>query len=307
MTFTGAATLQVTDGSTAQATFIRPVNAVELSTSVALICGEYVFEVYSDTSDSALSAAWISVSPHASTPGSYTFDVDSTVDNTLLTTQATQDFTVHVKAYLQDYTSVVTYTSKVVQIVAATCDCTALAWDDATISTPSIGVNIGSTETIPLPVANTAARSTNAAFDNCYQSSNDCGIGGSFQAGSIKYDDGVTVGGTTLPSWITFSSTGNSVQTVVISPPDGTYNGAHTLYATMTTDNGPDKTYTAITFTVTCTLTSYVMPATPTDPTFDLGYIVYAVPTTIDLSTLAYTEAPTCGYTITTAITWTGL
>ena len=108
-----------------------------------------------------------------------------------------------------DYTDRITYTSKDVRIVAATCVCTALAWDDATISTPSIGVNIGSAETIPLPAANTGARSTNAAFDSCYQSSNDCTTGGSFQAGSIKYDDGVTVGGTTLPTWITFSSTGN--------------------------------------------------------------------------------------------------
>ena len=86
----------------------------------------------------------------------------------------------YIKAYLDDYTNIVTYTSKTVKVVAATCDCTALAWDDATISTPSIGVNIGSAETIPLPAANTGARSTNAAFDNCYQSSNDCGIGGSF-------------------------------------------------------------------------------------------------------------------------------
>ena len=49
------------------------------------------------------------------------------------------------------------------------------------------------------------------------------------------------------------------------------------------------------------------MPSTPTEPTFDLSYIVYATPMTIDLSTLAYTENPTCGYTITTAITWTGI
>ena len=233
--------------------------------------------------------------------------MDTTVDGTLVTTQAQQDFTVHVKAYLVDYTDVKTYTSKVIRVVAATCDCSALAWDDATISTPSIGVNIGSTETLPLPVANTAARATNAAFDHCYQSSNDCATTGSFQAGSVKYDDGVTAGGTTLPGWISFSSSGSSVQTVVISPPDGTYNGQHTLFATYTTDNGPDHTYTALTFTVTCTLTSYTMPSTPAEPTFDLSYIVYADPMIIDLSTLSYTENPTCNYAITTAITWTGI
>lgn len=274
---------------------------------MSLICGEYEFEVYQDSSDTALSSAWITISGKANTPGTYTFDVDTTVDNTLLTTQAEADYTVYVKSYLVDYTDVKTYTSKAVKIVRATCDCTALAWDDATISTPSIGVNIGSTETVPLPQANTGARSTNAAFDTCYQTANDCGTGGSFQAGSIKYDDGVTSGGTTLPSWITFSSSGNSSQTVTISPPDGTYNGEHTLFATFTTDNGPDHTYTAIRFTVTCTLTGYTAPSAPAEPTFDLSYIVYDGPLTIDLSTLAYTENPTCGYTITTAVTWTGI
>lgn len=81
----------------------------------------------------------------------------------------------------------------------------------------------------------------------------------------------------------------------------------HTLFATFTSDNGPDLTYTAMVITVSCTLTSYTMPTTPAEPTFDLSYIIYKDPITIDLSTLAYTENPTCNYAITTAITWTGL
>ena len=62
-----------------------------------------------------------------------------------------------------------------------------------------------------------------------------------------------------------------------------------------------------MTFTVTCTLTAYTPPTTPAEPTFDLSYIIYDGPLTIDLSTLSYTENPTCGYTTTTAVTWTGL
>ena len=93
----------------------------------------------------------------------------------------------------------------------------------------------------------------------------------------------------------------------MISPPDGTYNGIHTLYATFTSTNGPDPTYTAITFTVTCTLTSFAMPSAPSEGPFDLSYIIHDAPMTIDLSTLTYTEAPTCGYTTTEAVTWTGL
>lgn len=154
LTFNPSALLSVTDGATGSIEFVRSTNGVETSTGVALICGDYAFEVYQDTSDTALSAAWVTISPHSTTPGTYTFDVDTTLDTTLITTQSSQDYTVYVKAYLVDYTDIVTYTAKIVQVVAATCDCTALAWDNPSAITPTIQVNIGSTETIPLPAEN---------------------------------------------------------------------------------------------------------------------------------------------------------
>ena len=58
---------------------------------------------------------------------------------------------------------------------------------------------------------------------------------------------------------------------------------------------------------MTCTLTSYTMPSTPSEPTFDLSYIIFDSVMKIDLSTLAYTENPTCNYATTEAISWTGL
>lgn len=39
------------------------------------------------------------------------------------------------------------------------------------------------------------------------------------------------------------------------------------------------------------------MPSAPSEGPFDLSYIIHDGPLTIDLSTLTYTEAPTCGYT----------
>ena len=180
LTFNPSTALQVTDGGTGSVEFVRSINGVETSTGVALICGDYAFEVYADTADAALTSAWVTISPHPTTPATYTFDVDTTVDNTLITTQTESDFTVYVKAYLVDYADVKTYTQKDIKVVAATCDCTALAWDDPSLSTPTIEVNIGSTETIPVPVENTGARSTNAAFDNCYQTAQDCATTGSF-------------------------------------------------------------------------------------------------------------------------------
>ena len=119
----------------------------------------------------------------------------------------------------------------------------------------------------------------------------------------------MTAGGTTLPAWITFSSTNSAVQTITISPPDGSVNGQHTLYATFTPTNGSPITYTAMTFTVTCTLTDYTLPSAPTDGNggFDLSYIVFDGPLEIDLSTLTWTEVPTCNYAATQQITFTGL
>ena len=312
LTFNPSSTMQVTDGSSGSVEFARPVNPIETSTGVSLICGRYVFEVYQDSSDTALSSAWVYIQEKSSSPGTYEFWADTTVDTSLITTQSSQTYTIYVKSYLEDYTDVKTYTTWDVQVNAASCDCTALLWDAPTIATPSVAVNIGSAETIPVPVANTSNRSTNAGFDYCYASNSEaadsCDLGGTFGAGSITYDDGVTSGGTTLPSWITFSSSGSSTQTVQIDPPDGSYmSQTHTLFATYTSTYGPDLTYTAMTITVICTITNYDMPTTPAEPTFDLSYIVFAAPMVIDLSTLAYTEQPTCNYEFTEAITWTGL
>lgn len=168
LTFNPSTLLQVTDGGTGSVEFVRPSNSVETSTSVRLICGEYAFEVYQDSSDTALTSAWVTITKKANSPDTYNFNVDTTVDGTLLTTQTEVDKTVYVKSYLVDYTDIKTYTSKAIKIVKATCDCSALAWDDASITPSTVAVNVGATITVPPPVANTSARSTNAAFDSCY-------------------------------------------------------------------------------------------------------------------------------------------
>ena len=78
-------------------------------------------------------------------------------------------------------------------------------------------------------------------------------------------------------------------------------NGQHTLFATFTPDNGNAVTYTAVTFTVTCTITDYTLPSAPADNVggFDLSYIVFDGPLNIDMSTLTWTEVPTCNYAAT--------
>lgn len=88
LSFNPATAFQVTDGANGSQQFMRPENTVEVSTGLALICGTYKFEVFQDTSDTALSSAW-AVVRETSTIGQYDLFVDTTVDASLITSQAT--------------------------------------------------------------------------------------------------------------------------------------------------------------------------------------------------------------------------
>jgi hypothetical protein len=297
----------VADGSTGSISFQKPTNGIEDLREVPLICGSTEYAVYADTSDTALQSAWVYVEA-TTTTNLFDLKVDTTVDLSLMGTETSVVKTVYVKSTLTDYPNVVNYNSVDITLTAAACDCSYLLWDNPTTTTPIIILDhTASTQTIPEPIPNTSNRATYASFDNCYLTSNNCATTGTFSAGSVTYNDGVTAGGTTLPTWITFSSSGSIVQTIDITAPDGSYNGVHTLYATFTPTNGSPITYTAMSFEIQCAVTSFTLPTTPAEPTFDLSYIIYDDPLTIDLSSLVYVEAPTCLYTTTSVYTWVGL
>ena len=122
-----------------------------------LVCGRYAFAVYADQSDSALSAAWLTIAEKPGSPGTYVMTADTTVSITLLTTEATKTYNVHVKAWLVDYTYIKTYTAKSVKITAASCVCSALKWDAPTVLTPTIAVASTGNPTVTPPVANKGA------------------------------------------------------------------------------------------------------------------------------------------------------
>jgi len=84
--------------------------------------------------------------------------------------------------------------------------------------------------------------------------------------------------------------------------------GTHNLIVVFNPTYGSDKTYTALTFTVTCEVTSWTIPSAPTSGGgFDLSYVVFETPLPIDISPLAYVQSPVCGYTFTSTYTWTNL
>ena len=84
--------------------------------------------------------------------------------------------------------------------------------------------------------------------------------------------------------------------------------GSHNLIVVFNPTYGSDKTYTALTFAVTCEVTSWTVPSPPdTAGGFDLSYVVFETPLPIDISTLAYVQSPVCGYAFTSSYTWTNL
>jgi len=152
-----------------------------------------------------------------------------------------------------------------------------------------------SSQTLVPPDSNTSATSTDRAFEKCYKSGEaGCATTGAFD--SVQWDNGS--GATSLPSWITFSSSGTTTQTVSITPPDGTVKGTHSIIAVFNPTNGSDKTYTALTFTVGCEVSSFSVSGAPSsNPTYN----IFTSRSIINLTGLTYTQSPACGYTFTSS------
>lgn len=61
-----------------------------------------------------------------------------------------------------------------------------------------------------------------------------------------------------------------------------------------TPTNGSAKTYTALTFTVGCEITSFTVSGTPaSNPTYN----IFTQRSIINLTGITYTQSPACGYT----------
>lgn len=201
----------LTDGSTTTVTFVRPTTPVEDANGIAAVCGDTSYTIHSDNSGTAFSytASWAVITGPVS--DTYTLTIDTNADDNLIANESTVTIPLYLKATLDDYTSYTRESYTLINIVIneVTCSCTALAWDD-----PSSGVTVSSailaaassSQTLANPVANTGARTTNRAFDKCYLNSQDCATTGAYT--SLQWDNGT--GATTLPSWITFTSSGTT-------------------------------------------------------------------------------------------------
>ena len=154
-----------------------------------------------------------------------------------------------------------------------------------------------STPTVPPPVSNTNARSTNANFNICYvdsDSSNDCATTGTYAAGSI-----VLLDDSALPSWITWNA---STQILTAAPTTPSLVGTYTLKATYTPTNGSAAQFSVLTITVRCVVTSFTRPA---NPTTGLSYNLWDAANSFDF-TQTWVQTPACGNAYTDSFTWTG-
>ena len=194
-------TLAVYDGQTGTSDFDIPGDGVDTANLLTGLCGTKVYAI-ADNSDGSAISNWATIADSPTdgkmrltiTPGSYGSHIASDIT---ITVRVTTTYTTWTSNSGSQSTIAVT-------LKTVTCDCSALAFTAPTITTATVNVDASSTPTVPAPTADTTARSSNPAFNTCYETSNDCATTGTYAASSIVYDDN-SANGTTLPSWITWN------------------------------------------------------------------------------------------------------
>lgn len=99
---------EVTDGESGSVNFNRPSNDVETLRTIPLLCGDTSYEVFADTSDTALQSAFAFVES-TNTVDLFKITVDTTVDLTLIGNEASVTKSLYIKTTLDDYPNVVKY------------------------------------------------------------------------------------------------------------------------------------------------------------------------------------------------------
>jgi hypothetical protein len=204
----------VTDGTAATTiTIDAPTNSFATSETVPDRCGSMSAAVYTDNdgNDTNPTNNWAEITGPDFTTGAYTLTIDTTKDLTLIDDEATVAKTLYIKTVIVDYNSQTQYSSFTVNIGEATCDCSALLWTNPSATTVTLAVGSTDTPTFPLPTQDTTNTATNNAFAKCFAGDSPvgCASTGSFAASDVKYDDG-TPSYTTLPSWMTFTTTSSA-------------------------------------------------------------------------------------------------
>ena len=262
--------ITVVDGATATAEFSVPGDGVDTANSLTGLCGT---KNYAISNGSGAVSNWAVITDSSVTAGDKTLTIDPSQYGSHISSTVSETLTI-TTTYADWGTNSGTTSTIAITITNVSCDCSALAWTAPTAATGTVQIDATDTSiTVPAPTADTSARSSNAAFDACYELSTDCATTGTYASGSIKYSDG-----NALPSWITWN---HSTQTLSINPDNPSYAGSHSLLGTYTPTYGTAAEFTVVTFTVNCVVTSFTRPSNPTS---GLTYNLWSSPIAFDFS-----------------------
>ena len=157
--------ISVYDGQTATADYVIPGDGVDTANSLSGLCGDKVYTIVDNSDDSAISG-WAAITT-STTLGSMTLTIDPSQYGSHISSDIS--VTLKVTTTFSTWTSNAGSTSTIaVTLQSLTCDCTALLWTAPTITTATINIDASGTPSVPAPVSDTSARSSNLAFDACY-------------------------------------------------------------------------------------------------------------------------------------------
>ena len=139
-------------------------------------------------------------------------------------------------------------------------------------------------------------QSTQLTFAKCYLNAEECVTTGQFADISALSLDGVAL---TTGAWISFPADYDATSPMVNINPTYAHIGPHVLTVTWTPTWGAASTYSAITLTIECEITSFTAPSQA-----DITYTIYEPQVSADISALAYVQTPACGYAYTRDYTW---
>lgn len=282
-------------------TIKAPWNAFATSEGVIDRCGAMGAAVYTTGAGGADTNplnSWASVTGPDFATGDFTLKINTALAMTLIGDAAEVDETLYIKTHLKDYTAVKQYTSIVIKITAPACNCASMLWTNPSPTAVTVAVASTDTPAFPLPIQDTANTANDATFAKCFLAGGTCPSTGTFPIANVKYADGTSSGAALSGyTWLTITQSADNTQTLNVAPVAASHIGVHNIIVNFDSTFGPNPTYTALTITVTCQVTSITPPAAPVS---DLSYSVYEASNTVhDFTTAAYVQTPPCNYAVT--------
>ena len=168
-------------------------------------------------------------------------------------------------------------TTFTVTVNTPACNCAQMPWANGTGATQSAAVGATTEVTLPLPSPSNTAYAATPAMRAC--ANNSCATTGAFT--SVKLSGDVN-----LPGWITTKESSTKID---IAPTVGSVMASNpwVVVVVYTPTNGSNNpSYTAVTITVTCTVTSF---AVSNPGTTSHTYNTFSNMKIIDGATLTYT------------------